>query len=116
MFGLGKQGNGIGFHRILRFYNYANIPRDFFSERSIVITGSNGKGSTTRFIYALLQTKFSKVGCFTSPHLVDITERFEINGTQITHAALDHYVDHVLQFNKQLIAEGDSLGAFELLF
>jgi dihydrofolate synthase/folylpolyglutamate synthase len=115
VFGLGKYGNGIGLHRARRFFDDAHIPHDYFAERSIVVTGSNGKGSTTRMIYGLLQTQFAQVGCFISPHLIDVTERFEISGQQITPAELHTYKDRVLAFNASL-PDGDFMGAFELLF
>ncbi len=116
MFGLQKYGNGIGLHRALSFYKYIGIPYDYFSTRSIVVTGSNGKGSTTRFIYELLQTKYAKVGCFISPHLIELTERFEVSGIQIESQQLNDYKDRVLDFNTHYLASDDAIGAFELLF
>ncbi|MBK9748803.1 MAG: hypothetical protein IPO91_18775 [Chloroflexi bacterium] len=116
MFGLPKQGNGIGFHRMTRCFAELGIPQDYFALRSIVVTGSNGKGSTSRFIYSLLQQKFSRVGCFTSPHLIDVTERFEINGIKISYDEFEKYKNRVLEFNSRISNDGDFIGAFELFF
>lgn len=46
----------------------------------IHVAGSNGKGSVCCFLYHMLLYGGKKVGLFTSPHLVDIRERFQING------------------------------------
>lgn len=50
----------------------------------ILVTGSKGKGSTSRFISSLLSHLGYKVGLFTSPHLVDFKERIRINGQAIS--------------------------------
>lgn len=51
--------------------------------RAIHIAGTNGKGSTSHLIAAALQASGLKVGLFTSPHLVSLTERIRINGKPI---------------------------------
>ena len=52
-------------------------------QHNIKVTGSKGKGSTSRLIARLLEAQGLKVGLFTSPHLVDFTERIRINGAAI---------------------------------
>jgi len=54
--------------------------RDF---KSIHITGTNGKGSTTAMIASILQQARYRTGMFTSPHLSTFTERIQIDGNQI---------------------------------
>lgn len=49
----------------------------------IHVAGTNGKGSTCAFISRILQNMGLKVGSFTSPHLIDFTERISVNGVQI---------------------------------
>jgi dihydrofolate synthase / folylpolyglutamate synthase len=51
--------------------------------RTILVTGSKGKGSTSRLIATLLKEAGFKVGLFTSPHLVDFTERIQVDGESI---------------------------------
>ncbi len=51
--------------------------------RSVHVTGTNGKGSTTAMIAAMLQECGYAVGLYTSPHLVDLRERIQINGATI---------------------------------
>lgn len=53
-------------------------------QRYILVTGSKGKGSTSRMISSILAHLGFKVGLFTSPHLVHFNERIRINGKAIT--------------------------------
>lgn len=53
------------------------------NQKYILVTGSKGKGSTSRFISSLLSHLGYKVGLFTSPHLVDFNERIRIDGKAI---------------------------------
>ena len=48
--------------------------------KSIHIAGTNGKGSCSHTIAAILQSEGYKVGLYTSPHLVDFRERIRVNG------------------------------------
>lgn len=49
-------------------------------KKIIHVAGSNGKGSVCCFLYHMLLSAGKKAAMFTSPHLVDIRERFDING------------------------------------
>ncbi|MBM3291052.1 bifunctional folylpolyglutamate synthase/dihydrofolate synthase [Candidatus Bathyarchaeota archaeon] len=51
----------------------------------IHVTGTNGKGSTSAMIAAILRSAGYKVGLFTSPHLIDFSERIVINEKPIPH-------------------------------
>jgi len=59
------------------------------------IAGTNGKGSTSAYLAALLKASGLRVGLFTSPHLVDVRERFQINGEMISEALLLEAVQKV---------------------
>ena len=59
-------------------------PHEHF--RSVHIAGTKGKGSTSVMVAAMLQANGYKVGLYTSPHLVDIRERIQINGQMISQA------------------------------
>ena len=48
--------------------------------KAIHIAGTNGKGSTSHMLAAILQTAGYKTGLYTSPHLIDFRERIKING------------------------------------
>lgn len=115
MFGLPKFGDGIGLYRIERFFEAFGIDTQRLAQRSIAVTGSNGKGSTARFIAGALETYGNRVGCFTSPHLFDVRERFLIGDAQIQREVFDAHAETVLAFNRSL-PEGDRMGAFEALY
>ncbi len=46
----------------------------------IHVAGSNGKGSVCCFLYHMLLSEGKTVGLFTSPHLINVRERFQLNG------------------------------------
>ena len=60
--------------------------------RAVHIAGTNGKGSTAHLIAAVLQAAGLKVGLYTSPHLVSLTERIRINGKPIPEEAVAAFV------------------------
>ena len=61
------------------------------------VTGTNGKGSTSSMIAMLLVEHGYQVGKFTSPHLVDYTERISINETEISQ---EDFADGLLVISK----------------
>ena len=74
----------------LRLCEYLGNPQTKF--KSIHIAGTNGKGSTSHMLAAVLQTAGYKTGLYTSPHLRDFRERFRVNGEMIDK---DYVVDFV---------------------
>ena len=61
--------------------------------KAIHVAGTNGKGSTSHLIAAALQAAGYKVGLFTSPHLVSLTERIRINGQPIPEAEVAGFIE-----------------------
>ena len=59
---------------------------------AIHVAGTNGKGSTSHLIAAALQASGRKVGLFTSPHLVSLTERIRVNGAPIPEEVVADFV------------------------
>ncbi|MGE4170641.1 MAG: folylpolyglutamate synthase/dihydrofolate synthase family protein [Candidatus Margulisiibacteriota bacterium] len=72
------------------------------------IAGTNGKGSTTAFLAAALQAVGLNVGTYTSPHLIDYTERIRLNGTPISQADFVHH-------HSQVASKAQTLTEFETL-
>jgi dihydrofolate synthase/folylpolyglutamate synthase len=62
---------------------------------TVHVAGTNGKGSTARFIAAALQEAGQRVGLFTSPHLVHYNERIMVQGEPIDNASLLGLLDKV---------------------
>lgn len=60
--------------------------------KSIHIGGTNGKGSTSHMIAAILQSQGYRTGLYTSPHLVDFRERIRIDGEMIPKDAVVEFV------------------------
>lgn len=60
---------------------------------TIHIGGTNGKGSTSHTLAAILQSVGYRVGLFTSPHLVDFRERIRVNGEPITETAVCQFTE-----------------------
>jgi dihydrofolate synthase / folylpolyglutamate synthase len=60
---------------------------------SIIVAGTNGKGSTSATLASILNASGYRTGLYTSPHLVELRERWTIGGAMIEPAALDEAID-----------------------
>ena len=60
--------------------------------KSVHVGGTNGKGSTSHMLAAILQTAGYKTGLYTSPHLKDFRERIRINGEMISEQTVIDFV------------------------
>src|SRR5690606_17036457 len=69
--------------------------------KTIHVAGTNGKGSSSHMLAAILASAGYKTGLYTSPHLVDFRERIRINGEQISEQFVINYVNS----QKDLIEE-----------
>ncbi len=78
---IGKLAYKPGLESMTNFDNRLGNPHRKF--RTIHIAGTNGKGSVSHMIAAVLQKAGLKTGLYTSPHLVDFRERIKINGEMI---------------------------------
>lgn len=82
----------------------------------IHVAGTNGKGSVCAFLSNILSRAGKQTGLFTSPHLVDITERFQINGEQVSREAFTRAFVRVKKEVDGMVADGFFHPAyFELL-
>lgn len=66
----------------IRLCNTLGNPQHKF--KSIHVAGTNGKGSTSHMLAAILQTAGYKTGLYTSPHLKDFRERIKVNGEMVS--------------------------------
>ena len=89
LYGLEKFGIKLGLHNIQVLLKAFGDPQNEF--RSVHIAGTNGKGSTSSMIAAVLCASGYKVGLYTSPHLVKFNERIRIDGRMISDADLVGY-------------------------
>ncbi len=81
LYGLQKFGMKFGLDNISRLFSAAGNPQESF--RAVHVAGTNGKGSTSAMIESLLRTSGVRTGLFTSPHLVNFTERIRVDGEEI---------------------------------
>lgn len=73
--------------------------------RIVHITGTKGKGSTAAMVDAILRANGYRVGLFTSPHLVRVEERIQVNGVPISAAELASGIAQIAEAARQLEAE-----------
>lgn len=71
----------------------------------IQIAGTNGKGSTCAFLESICVTANIKVGKFTSPHLISITERIQIDGREISEERFAEYATLIRKVSEKLVEE-----------
>ena len=98
-----------GVQTLRRLLTKLGNPQDSF--HVLHVAGTNGKGSVCQMLSQVLRKEFGyQVGLTISPHLVDLTERIQINGEYISHAQLDQLLEKVFQIAE---TEGVSLSFFE---
>ena len=88
---IGNAGYKEGLENTLILDKHFNEPHKNF--KSIHIAGTNGKGSCSHTIAAILQDAGYKTGLYTSPHLLDFRERIRINGQPISKEYVIDFVE-----------------------
>ena len=88
-----------GLENTILLMNALNNPQNNF--KTIHIAGTNGKGSVSHMLAAIMQEAGYKTGLYTSPHLIDFRERIRINGEMIEQ----QYVVDFIEQNKHLFDE-----------
>ncbi len=101
---LSKFGINLGMDRIERLLELMQQPQRRF--KSIHVTGTNGKGSTTAMLTAIMTASGIKTGMYTSPHLTDYPERMVVNGKEITREEFAQAITYTSKFVEQMLAEG----------
>jgi bifunctional protein folC len=89
-----------GLENTLTLDEHFNHPHTHFL--SIHIAGTNGKGSCSHSLAAILQAEGYKVGLYTSPHLVDFRERIKVNGKMIPEQYVIDFVRNERSFFEPL--------------
>jgi dihydrofolate synthase/folylpolyglutamate synthase len=70
--------------------------------KSIHIAGTNGKGSTSHMLAAILQQAGYKTGLYTSPHLKDFRERIKVNGKMVSEEFVVEFVQRTKDISEQI--------------
>lgn len=112
-----KQGKGAykpGLGNISRLCDFFGNPQKKL--KCIHIGGTNGKGSTSNMLASILQEQGYKVGLYTSPHLIDFTERIKINGQNADKNFIYHFIQKLKNLPKDILPsffEFTTIMAFE---
>ncbi|MBQ9635674.1 MAG: bifunctional folylpolyglutamate synthase/dihydrofolate synthase [Acidaminococcaceae bacterium] len=102
--GLGQFGIRLGMERIKQLLFVLGHPENQI--KTIHVAGTNGKGSVTTMISTILLEAGTRVGKFTSPHLVRYNERIQINETEISDDAFAEIITTVRDFADGLVKKG----------
>jgi dihydrofolate synthase/folylpolyglutamate synthase len=117
VFDLPKYGDGICLARLAELLDALAVDRARLQRISVVVTGSNGKGSTAAMCAGIGRAFGLRTGLFTSPHLFRFNERVQIDGKPIedeTFARLRSQIETAIAgISKR---RGEQFGAFEALF
>lgn len=92
----------LGLENIRRLLSFLGDPQDRFP--SVLIAGTNGKGSVAAFCESVLRTQGYRTGLYTSPHLIRIQERIRLGGREILPADLARLTVTVKEAVGQLLA------------
>src|SRR5262249_12550297 len=103
-YSLEKFGIKFGLENIQTLVDALGRPDRAFE--TVHIAGTNGKGSVTAMLDTALRAAGRRSARFTSPHLVDVTERFVIDGEPVAEATLVAALDRIRALIEALIASG----------
>ena len=87
-------------HNTIELCNSIGNPQNTF--KTIHIAGTNGKGSTSHTLAAILQSAGYKTGLYTSPHIKDFRERIRINGEMIKQEAVVEFVARTKEISDEI--------------
>jgi dihydrofolate synthase/folylpolyglutamate synthase len=117
VFDLPKYGDGVCLARMAELLDAVAVDRERLSRVSVVVTGSNGKGSTAAFCASIAHAYGLRTGLFTSPHLHRFNERFQVDGASIGDEDLARLVLRIETAITGLSRRSEEqFGAFEALF
>lgn len=94
----------LGLDNIRKLLTALGDPKNNFLK--VQVAGTNGKGSVCAFLNSICLEANIKTGVFTSPHLVSITERININGRDISEKDFARHATLVRDTSEKLVASG----------
>jgi dihydrofolate synthase/folylpolyglutamate synthase len=117
VFELSKYGDGVCLARMAELLDTLEVDRARLQRSSVVVTGSNGKGSTAAFCAGIGKAYGLRTGLFTSPHLYRVNERFQVDGVAIDDGELARLAARVETGIAEVSARlSQRFGAFEAMF
>ncbi len=82
---------------------------------AVLVAGTNGKGSTSATLASILQASGHRTGLYTSPHLLRINERIQLDGQSIADEAFAAAYDRVTTAAQVLVERGAAAASAQLL-
>ncbi len=82
--------------------------------QTVIVAGTNGKGTVASLLAAILQAHGHRVGLYTSPHLIDVQERFRVNGRPLAQERIEPVMGRVLDQYGRKEQRAGGLTFFEL--
>jgi dihydrofolate synthase/folylpolyglutamate synthase len=117
VFELPKYGDGVCLSRLAALLDVLAVDRTRLQRLSVVVTGSNGKGSTAAFTAGIARAYGLRTGLFTSPHLYRVNERFQVDGAAIGDDDLARLESRVAAGIAEVAQRsGQRFGGFEAMF
>jgi dihydrofolate synthase/folylpolyglutamate synthase len=101
--GLEKFGMKLGLENITELLDRLGNPHKEW--KAIHVAGTNGKGSVCAYVSSILQEAGYKVGLYTSPHLVRLNERIQINGKQISDDRMEELAEKTRKVSEEMASE-----------
>jgi dihydrofolate synthase/folylpolyglutamate synthase len=108
--GMPQDMGALKLDRMRLLLEHLGNPQDRY--RCVHVTGTKGKGSTATMIASVLQAAGYRVGLYTSPHLVHIEERVQVNKQPIDRMAMTRCMNEVAVACEQVEAQGESPPTF----
>ncbi|UCD91974.1 MAG: bifunctional folylpolyglutamate synthase/dihydrofolate synthase [Methanobacteriota archaeon] len=102
LLGLEKFGIRLGLENITELLDRLGNPQSEW--KAIHVAGTNGKGSVCAFVSSVLQHAGFKVGMYTSPHLVRLNERIQVNGESISDERLEELAVQVRAVAEDMVS------------
>ncbi len=93
LFDLERFGMKFGLNNTTRLMSLVGEPRP--ARQTVLIGGTNGKGSVTAMLESIARAHGQRTGMYTSPHLVTMTERIQVNGERIAPEDVVHLSDEL---------------------
>ncbi|MFH1240372.1 MAG: folylpolyglutamate synthase/dihydrofolate synthase family protein [Candidatus Diapherotrites archaeon] len=96
------EGRGIklGLERMEKYLEFLGNPHCNYN--SVLVAGTNGKGSVTNMVASILHEANFRTGAYTSPHVIDYNERFKINNKKISTKEMNSLISAMAKFDSQV--------------
>ena len=104
LFSLQRMGARLGTRTISALLARLGDPQNAYP--SVLVAGTNGKGSTAAFLASILHAAGIRTGLYTSPHLIRFEERIVVDGEMIPPEAVVRHSSVIREQAEQMLARG----------